>query len=454
MNKILIFSLSLIFSANILWADNFDKGKYNYDHKMYSQALPYLQSAAKEGYGEACYLLGNIYMFGLEISPNYEIAMRMYKRGLEYGYHKGEAELGLMYEHGHGVEKNPTKALSYYRESAAKGISNGYYFLGQAYYGWEGLDTDSTFYCMSNIKQKDSEDPLTFPHWYSYVDLYLGRCYEYGLGTNADITEAAQYYEKSTLPSEVYRAFELNRLNGLVSSPSPFEAIRLGYDDPKAFYQLYCANNGFSYLEKAAKAGYGPAQRAIAECYDKGINVSVNRNKANEYNKLADKWFAKHGEEYEEEQRIESDVEYRNSKGIYRKFDIWKDIKDNVYLVLAVDIEGHPKEFIEPKPKIISFAKYEQGLQKKVLSSRELEKIYDNLDSINKKLADNGVPGIPSNGYYTTNYTTGSVVWALKFEQSKRRGGNYIEKRYLSGKNIRVMLKISISELQAAGLAH
>lgn len=532
MNKIHILTLSFVLSVNILWAGNMEIGKNKYASRDYSGALPYLQSAAKDGYGEACYLLGNMYMFGLGTAKSYDIAMRMYKRGLEYGYGKGEAEIGLMYEQGNGVQKNLATAVSYYKKSIAKGISNGYYFLGIIYSGWEGEDAktkrDSTFICMKNIKPKNSDDPLTFPHWYGYVSYYLGLCYEYGYGTKADIAKAVGCYNSSFFntkqsPSLLYRASELLRINGLEisgdtgTSYSILEwAICKDYDEPKALYQFYNGNKkeNFYYLEKAAKAGYGPAQRTIAECYDKGINTSINKVKAAEYNRLADEWFAKNGEKYEEEQRIESDaayrnlkgiyrvgdtfeqdssiykvtavsydgkyvntinltelekkkrieeerkkeqrrldtdMAYRNSKGIYRKCDLWKDIKNNVYVVLSVDKYGKPEELMVPKAQTISFEQYEQGMQKNVLSPSQLELIYKNFDKINNMLVANGLPVLVEYRYIT-NYTTGTVVWQQTFTYNSI--GDYIEKKTLRGKNIYVMLKYSMSELKAAGLTY
>ena len=63
------------------------------DHasKLYRQALPYLQAAAKEGYGEACYLLGNMYSKELGVKKDYAIAKRMYELSIEYGHDRGTA---------------------------------------------------------------------------------------------------------------------------------------------------------------------------------------------------------------------------------------------------------------------------------------------------------------------------------------------------------------------------
>ena len=43
--------------AQNAWSD------YEREH-YYSSALPLLQAAAKDGFGEACYLLGNMYRYG------------------------------------------------------------------------------------------------------------------------------------------------------------------------------------------------------------------------------------------------------------------------------------------------------------------------------------------------------------------------------------------------------
>lgn len=461
MSRIVFSYFCLIFSCLTLCANNLEQGRHYYKYKDYSSALPFLQTAAKEGYGEACYLLGNIYQFGLDIPENYEIAIRMYKRGLEYGYQKGEAELGLMYETGKGVEKDLSKAVSYYRKSAAKGISNGYYFLGLATIADldSSLPDDSVFFYFNNIISKDSDDPLMFPHWYGWVNYYLAQCYEFGIGVRPNIKEAIKYYAKSyesgtKKPFHLYRASQLAILNdnmfinGMSATDRLVLAITKGYDDPKAYYQLssrilqYNNNksDAFTYLEEAAKAGYGPAQRTIAQWYKDGINIPANKLKSEEYNKLADTWYAEHGDEYAEEQRIENDQEYRNSKGIYRFLDTWKDKDSTLYLVISVNSYGEPIDLLIPKVLYTS-TYYKYG---ELLSPQEISQVQMHIDTINSTLKNNGLPELEDRACLT-NYTTGSVVW---LESPVSRTGRYIEQSSLRNKPVYVLLKKYIKDLK------
>lgn len=456
----MIFSLVFILSAHTLWADNLTQGKEYYKWKQYSKAVPYLQSSAKEGYGEACYLLGNMYLFGLGVTENHEIAMRMYQRGIEYGYHKGEAEIGLMYETGKGVGKDLSKAVSYYKKSAAKGISNGYYFLGLATIDKfdPSLSIDSIFFYFNNIKQEDSDDPLMFSNWYGWVDYYLAQCYEFGIGIRPDIKEAINRYDRgyhsgTKKTSHLYHAAQLAILNdnmftnGMSATDRLVLAITKGYDDPKAYYQLssrilqYNDNksDAFTYLEKAAKAGYGPAQRTIAQWYKDGINIPANKLKSEEYCKLADTWYAEHGDEYAEEQRIENDQEYRNSKGIYRVMDTWKDKDSTLYFVMSVNSYGQPIDLLIPKV-LYTKTYYKYG---ELLSPHEIGLVQKHIDTINSTLKNNGLPELEDRTCLT-NYTTGSVVW---IESPVSNTGRYIEQKSISNKPVFVLLKKYIGDL-------
>lgn len=528
-----IFSLIFILSAHILWADNLTKGKEYYEWRAYSKALPYLQSAAKEGYGEACYLLGNMYMSGLGVTKNYEIAMRMYHRGLEFGYLSGDAEIGYMYNLGLGVQKNIHKAVSYYKKSAHKGIADGKLLLGICYWHGNGItqNKDSAFIFIREAI--DSVKELTFDSNFGYH--ILGQCYENGYGTNVNIKKAIECYTKDYNYNyrkdynDMLRAALLmhyNKMNSVEFDDRSYLsiAIELGCSDPEVLYLSYiwlkcknCDDLRFSLLKQAADTGYGPALRTISKYYTEGIGTSINYIKAKECSEKADKWFAVNESKYidfervdndvdyrhsigiyfagdsytcndslykaeavnaegkpvtvknitrtriqdsirlaehkkvvAEKKHIENDVVYRNSKGIYHFGDLWHDKKGTYYIVLSIDPNGEPKELMLIKPKSISFKEYQQGMQKNVLSPSDLEKVYKKFDAINATLAEHGLPAL-AKYKYTTNYTTGSVVWQQTF--SLYRIGSYVEKKNLAGKNITVMLKYTLTELRSLGLA-
>lgn len=166
-------------------ADNLSEGKMNFRYGQYRTALPYLQSAAKEGYGEACYLLGWMYRNGLGTEKNYEVARRMFERGLEYGCLYGEAQLGEMYEYGLGVQKDMAKAVEYYRRSAGRGLADGQYMMAICYWEGKGVEQrrDSAF-ALAKLAM-DTVAQLTYRE--EKCHYILGECYEYGYGTEVDI---------------------------------------------------------------------------------------------------------------------------------------------------------------------------------------------------------------------------------------------------------------------------
>lgn len=335
-------------------ADNLSQGKRYFESGQYRTALPYLQSAAKEGYGEACYLLGRMYCKGLGTEKNYEVARRMFERGLEYGCPYGEAQLGEMYENGLGVQKDMAKAVGYYRKSAGRGLADGQYMMAMCYWDGKGVKQrrDSTFSLLRKVMNNDGQ----FTYSYMRGRYILGECYEYGYGTEVNIEKAIEcYYERwgyngrVSDPEYIYRAAVLARYNGLDYWDDYIKlAIEHGCSSPEILYKRYqwlCGEDVtewdcFSYLEKAVEAGYGPALREMAEHYEEGSGVPVNYAKAKEYAARADKWFATHAE-YEEQQRAETDAAFRNSRGMYHVGDTLKR-NDTLYLVEAVSSRFEP----------------------------------------------------------------------------------------------------------------
>lgn len=405
--------LSLISCLNV-FADDLTTGRKLYDEAKfygadnYRKALPYLQNAAKAGYGEACYLLGNMYYWGYGIEKNYAIAKTMYERSIQFGYDKGEAELGLMYEDGAGVSKNMDKAIELYEKSAARGFSIGKYFLACAWWN-DTTKNNEVFQMLQSVKESEKTDPLPFKHWYRWVEYYLGLCYEYGYGVKADYKKAVDLYDYNRadsgwgayfLPAR-YAAYLLRYANEDHKRPKggPYEPMwvsRLSdcidgdekkYGKGVNYYRLaeyYCLDDNSNiseYLIKSADKGYGPAQRKLAECYRKGTNgVSVNYVKADELEKKAAVWFAENGDKYEEEQKMEKDAEFRNSKGVYRPGDTWKSPLGWSFKVKNVNSNGQPFG-IPSDDEIKALVRQKEIAQKKKEEERLLAEENKRLDS-------------------------------------------------------------------------
>lgn len=352
---ILLVLLSLISCLNI-FADDLTTGCYYYEHEDYAQALPYLQRAAKAGYGEACLLLGNMYCYGKGTEVNYSIAKTMYERSLQFGYNRGEAELGMMYENGYGVAENKGKAIELYQKSADRGLSIGKYLLAITYWNEETSDDKLIFELLTSVRNAEDTDPLPYD-WNNITKLLLGMCYEFGYGVDADYYKAIYLYKNNNrlnwryLPA-CYRAFLLYYANN-DKQWSDWLYICIKEDEKEYgtgdnYFLLFDESGGradgyYSYLLKAAQKNYGPAQRVLAECYRTGkYGISINLNRAQELDKMADEWFAKNGEEYEKERKMKTDSSYRRAQGVFKPGEMYHFPSGKYSKVKYVNSKGVP----------------------------------------------------------------------------------------------------------------
>ena len=73
MKRIAIIILSILMPFLCDAQKPFERGKTLYMDGWYDEALPLLQTSAKEGYGEACYFLGNMYFYGWGVNVDYDM---------------------------------------------------------------------------------------------------------------------------------------------------------------------------------------------------------------------------------------------------------------------------------------------------------------------------------------------------------------------------------------------
>lgn len=93
-----------------------------YDRANYQTALKVWMDQATAGSAEAQNYVGEIYMKGLGIEPDYEMAALWLKKAAAQGFNRAKINLGFLYEQGLGVPQDRPRALNLYRE--ASGITN------------------------------------------------------------------------------------------------------------------------------------------------------------------------------------------------------------------------------------------------------------------------------------------------------------------------------------------
>jgi len=93
-----------------------------YDRANYQTALKVWMDQAMSGSAEAQNYVGEIYLKGLGIAPDYDMAAVWFKKAAEQGFNRAKINLGHLYELGLGVSQDRTRALNLYREAA--GIAN------------------------------------------------------------------------------------------------------------------------------------------------------------------------------------------------------------------------------------------------------------------------------------------------------------------------------------------
>ena len=230
-------------------------------------AIKWYKRAAALGYVSAYVRLGYFNIEGIGIPVDYKQSFQWYRKAAKTGDSFGQDRLGYFYSHGldreqewihltncwDGIKNDYQKALKWYLRSANQGHKNSQYLLGFMY-SHGTINADQGTKCIDNI---DLEIP----------------------GIPLDYQEAIQWYTKAAEQGQrvAYRKLGYFYLQNN-------EVVK---KDPKKAFECW--------LQGAEKGDFFSSYR-VGICYEQGIGVPQNDNKALE-------WFtraANEGEEYSE----------------------------------------------------------------------------------------------------------------------------------------------------------
>ena len=409
----------------------------SYEQSSYAKnALTYLQAAAKEGYGEACYYLGNIYREGKIVEQDYKIAFNMYKKGLEFGHDVGETEIGDMYLYGQGVDENEPEAVKYYAQSMENGNLSGKHMLGVCYYrGW-GVTPDTAKACSYLEKYLvEAEGGKNGHHAFSVLGdmlrrgdkVYVTDHYNAIKPLEASVENVAMLYYRS---KRTY--YMLLAANAMYNTGCDNFTYGTGYSDYEArdsysagllkllidltrwcadcnmVYYMYAkkvlrdaeysslVSNSFGYYEQnyryspvralevaAEKNVYGAVQM-LANMYTHGVLVSKNPTIAMQYKQQMATILE--NSQNEEWKKCMTDTLYRNQQNIYHIGDTYVDNGEK-YIVVECNLNGVPTLLL---PLSHTGAQVNTASKCKLATLSQYYHVWTYMDEINRGLVREG----------------------------------------------------------------
>lgn len=309
MKRFFIVLLLIFINISGIWAQkNLEEGKQFYEMQDYGRALPFLQAAAKEGYPEAMYLVGNMYYYGQGVKQDYTIALRMYQRCVPLEYAEGIAMAGFMYENGNGVAKDVVKAVEYYRKAAEAGSYMGMMYLGACYYNGNGVEKNynealpllmlsGSYYYYARLLTAFIFDECGYIEWaynwyrsvnnYPYADYRIAMIRYYYRDPNPNSHINDPYFAAEAMQKAIDGGFggDFEKFMTAVM----LDDGRIDRREPITYLDYAPGNKKYpvKYLEQAAKNLYGPALCLLGKYYNEGLYTARNPVKANECFKQA-----------------------------------------------------------------------------------------------------------------------------------------------------------------------
>ena len=253
------------------------------------------------------YRIGKMHCYGLGTEQDYEKAFQWFLKSSQEGHKFAQYSLANLYYYGNGVEKDLSQAFLWYQKSASQGQPYASYAAAQMYskgeYVAENKETAQRYYkaALSGFLELESKDQADDNLFYK-----IGVMYKNGLGTEADISKAIDYFKRSA---------EMNNKNGLYEYGNALiqgnhieadlekglecveKAMKLKNSNAKRFFALeYISGEHFSQdiekglfmLTECADKGDSFACFQLGQFYLKGEIVTQDLERAEKYLLLAE----------------------------------------------------------------------------------------------------------------------------------------------------------------------
>lgn len=156
--------------------------------KNQDEACIWYEKAAEMGDASAGYSAGMI-LIKRRRNSDVERAVNLFRMSAEQGIKESQYELGRSYYYGDGLERNYKEALKWFEKAAIQNHIETWFYIGVIYYHARGVDRD---YAKAMDCFKKSID-------YKVAQHFIGYMYEEGLGVQANMNIAKDWYLKAAL---------------------------------------------------------------------------------------------------------------------------------------------------------------------------------------------------------------------------------------------------------------
>ena len=253
-------------------------------NKDYVNAAKLMKVLSCEGYSEAQYYLGNMYLNGLAVEKNLAEAYRLLNSAAHNGHAAAQCRLAGMYASGTHVAKDVLAAAWWLLRSAVRGNAEAQFNLGRMFAAGIGVDknaAEAIWWLHAAAEQgnanakallEKSNNPKAHPgtlkeaavrairalaeKGYPYAMYSMGSVYKLGVTVSENSAEAQQWYQKAfPLMKKLAEQGEAEAQMHL------FEMYRHGNgvaDDKKEDWR---------WLNAAAENGYAEAQETLGMNY-------------------------------------------------------------------------------------------------------------------------------------------------------------------------------------------
>ena len=161
-----------------------------YNIGQYKETLRLVEPLAGNGNPRAQVIMGRLYENGLGVQQDMAVAAQWFQLAAEQNDPEAQILLAYCYEIGAGVPKNPQQVMNLMSRAAEAGNAEAQFNLALNYS--QGING-----APKNEQESFKWASLSANQGYAQAERFLGACYEFGFGVNANPQLSAEWYAKA-----------------------------------------------------------------------------------------------------------------------------------------------------------------------------------------------------------------------------------------------------------------